>query len=424
MNAHIFCNLSTIKKIYEVLGRSALILFSLLIYACGGGGDGGGTTGGTSQVSISSLPSIQTVNENESVTVSLNASGEGSNALSFDWTVRFQNQDISFSGQGNDSITFVAPDVDGTGVVSVNVSIDAGDTPLIGATRHFSSITVLDLDVIDIPSLTDTDLPEVTDLDLSDIQSVSTWRVDAFQSGDVVIEGVDTHLEIVTHQISYLDRNINDEVTEQSCLADELLSFDTFLDRTCTEGETSVNFYQQGDAFRQELRCDDVVVLAANYTKLSDGIRTDFGELSLDFATHNDLVLTEEVCGSVTVTNASFELVDELDGTLTSIEFDTSLIALRTQYEGENLVVFLTLDETPNFGLFPFDSFFNSLDLNSITLFSDALPSLSGVEEGDSGSITIVSDSVTDIRGSLRVSITDISGVEEDLEGDFELRFE
>ncbi|KZN51154.1 hypothetical protein [Pseudoalteromonas luteoviolacea] len=65
---------------------------------------GSDDTPSVQNITYEALPAILTVNEGETICLSLNTNGEGVNGLKFNWTVKYLNQDVTVTGQGSDTI--------------------------------------------------------------------------------------------------------------------------------------------------------------------------------------------------------------------------------------------------------------------------------------------------------------------------------
>ena len=111
---------------------SALLVSLICISACSSGGSGEDSKPRDSsnrlkEITINGLDYglSKEFYEGETVTVSLNAQGDGASSLSYDWTVE---DGIDFRGQNTDTITFIAPQVTGYDSISVSVelSLDGG----------------------------------------------------------------------------------------------------------------------------------------------------------------------------------------------------------------------------------------------------------------------------------------------------------
>ena len=96
-----------------------LTTFLTLLSACGGGSTDEDPLE-IPKVTYQALPTSMSVNEGETVRLTLNLTGKGVEQLKFNWQV---SQDIPFTGQGTDTINFTAPNVDQLSTINVQVTL-------------------------------------------------------------------------------------------------------------------------------------------------------------------------------------------------------------------------------------------------------------------------------------------------------------
>lgn len=129
-----------------------LFSFSLLLLltACGGGSGGGGSepdpTPTVTTIEVAAL-SDQIVSEGELVTVTVSLTQGSVSDLDFDWSV-VSSSPISFEGQGSNRITFTAPSVEQTSVISIQVTLTLKEGTLVGNNLLFSSVYVMNAEPV------------------------------------------------------------------------------------------------------------------------------------------------------------------------------------------------------------------------------------------------------------------------------------
>ena len=408
--------------IFNKFSTCLVLIPSLFIYSCGGGGSSGSNSdspnmpGPIQQITIDEFPALLSVNENETVTLSLNPRGEGAGDLTFDWSVEFRGEPLEFSGQNTDSISFVAPEVDFGGSVSVRVDIDSTNVRLFGNNIQQTSVQIDDLNPPSFAEIGATsELPAVNALDLSVINDASTWRLNVYSRTESELAGTPILTEISAHETVYFTGT--EETLEQENCGTQTTTLDPFEFSgllNCDGSQANISFFQQGTELRVELSCPNNSSFAAfTYSLVDDSMRNNFGDLSIEFETRNNLEQTTAVCGITAVSRIS-----EID---TNISVSSTSIRLETEYEGAPFSLFLFFEGEPTFGRKAFNSEFNRLEISS-----DVLPGLSGGNTVPDvfSDITLLSTSSTDIEGSFEASIEDTSGEVEDIEGSFSLRFE
>lgn len=398
---------------------------AIFLIGCGGGGSEGEKQSTNKNITISRLPTTASINEGELVTLSLNTQGDDSNALSYDWEVKRNNEQISFSGQNTDTITFISPDVVNTGTISVSVKIDLSNGVLIGPKSQQSLITINDLNPpaeIQAYELAKTTvLPEVEILDTSSFISESTWVMTNYTTSNYTDDNAEYTIQqttIVPFTIKNTDaHNIN----LMSCGADipNRINITNYgVNKICNEESRSVKYYQEDENLRLELMCENKVVQASNFKKISNTNKTDLGELSLKFDTYNDQSTVTDICGTVTI-NEIRTAGSNNEGLI------TSNVTLISEYLGEPLEISIDLAEEPEFNLFLFFAQRNSaIKLNGVTLNSSMLPTIDNIKEQSSGSVTITSFSLPSLTGRFDINITDKNDSIENVESEFTLILE
>ncbi len=332
----------------------------------------------------------------------------------------FQGNPVSISGQNTDTITFTAPNVSAPGqiYVSVNVTLDGGT--LDGNESDSTTISIVDLDPPPAYNLgQSTSLTPADAIDLSEVMDNSTWRLNQFQYSQIDSGENTAHSKFSSHELVHLIA-VNDTTIEvTSCRSSIAVPLDlsNFAPGyTCNSGDRQVNYYQEPDQFRVELMCGEEVAIATSLTKLNNSQATSFGSLSLDFATFDDLSETTDVCGSVAI--------NYLDNRANGAETEavSSAIKLVSEYKNEALEVQLVLDGMPEMGTYTFGA--NGKSINAVKITNILLNDLSGQQEKDDGSISLLSDSPFDIDGWFAANITDSNSINEAVEGEFSLLME
>ena len=423
------------KNMYSIL---LLTITSTILVACGGGSGGSSApvSGGVDLITFTDFPLFVTAEEGTTVSFDLNASGDGAEELSYEWEIISNNDaDITISGQGTDSISFIAPEVDNTSTIRVEVQISSSNIQLIGQDSFSTSVTVINLDPDNEYEVgMTTTLPEVDAIDLSSIMPSSTWLVRGYTKQHTIQEGVNTVISRVTRELFHVTNTFEENTLHLSfCgtqdsfdfnLSDTFDTFNTYdiLDPSsvCESGNIDTKFYQENSNFRNELSCDGEVLSATDFIFISDEPRTDFGELEMTFDTYAPLETTSNVCGSIIVANVLQEATELQPAT----ESSASSITLVSEYQNQDIQVLLVLDDSNFFGVYFLDDFFNEFGLVSTTIFSDELPTINGVLNNTSGRFTLSSSSPLGVQGSLTIETTDTNLDEENIEAEFSLSFE
>lgn len=400
-----------------------------LLAACGGGSGGSSppVSGGVDRITFTDFPLSVSAEEGATVSFDLNASGDGTENLFYDWEIISNSDtDILISGQGTDSISFIAPEVDRTSTVRVEVQVSSPNVQLIGQDSFNTNVTVINVSTASAyeAGMT-TMLPEVDAIDLSHIMPASTWLVRQYTKQNTVIEGVDTVVSIVSRELFHITNTAIENTLDLSfCGKQDTLGFDisdasNFI-FACESGNIDTKFYQENSDFRTELRCDDEVLSGTDFTFISDEPRTNFGELEITFDTYAPLETTNNVCGSTVIANISQEATESQ----AAVQLNTSSVTLLSEYQNQDIELVLAFDDSEFLGIYFLDDFFNPFGLVSAAIFSDALPTINGVLNTTSGRITQSSNSPLSAEGSLTIETTDTNLAEENIEAEFSLSFE
>ena len=410
------------KNFYSTL---LLIITSSILVACGGGsgGSSGPVSGGVDLITFTSLPFFVSVGEGETVSFDLNASGDGAEDLSYDWEVTSDDANIIISGQGTDSISFIAPEVDANGVIRVQVQVSSSNTQIIGQDNFSTNVTVINLNPL--PTTREhevgmtTTLPEVDAIDFSSIMPSSTSLVRQYTKQKLTLEDIDTVISTVSREVFHVtNTSVENTLNLSFCGSQDTFDFDisdtSNFTIECESGNIDRKLYQENNDFRNELSCDGEILSATDFIFISEEPRTDFGDLEIMFDTYAALEITGNVCGSTVVANVSQE----------ATELNTSSVTLVSEYQNQNIEIFLALDDSEFFGIYLLNEIFNSSGLVSATISSDALPTINNVLNNSSGSITLSSSSPSEIEGSFRIKTTDTNLAEENIEAEFSLSFE
>ena len=261
-----------------------------------------------------------------------------------------------------------------------------------------------------------TDLPEVDAIDFSNVTSSSTWLVRGFSQETFDLEGIETIGSTVTREIFHVENVLFGNVLEASfCGSEERFTLDASLvgqNSDCDSDDQDLRFYQNDEDFRAEFSCNGAVVNAVDFIFISDSPRTDFGQLEMTFDTYADLEPTS-VCGATILNNLAQE----------NIELNVSSIRLVSEYQNQELELFIILDDADFSGIYNFDEFFNTPARNFVTVTSDALPTISGITNSTAGRLFLTGRSPTDITGDLDIQTTDVNLAEENIEAEFTLDF-
>lgn len=162
-------NLKGFTVLHYIIITTALTLLS----ACGGGSSNNASKD-NENFTYQPLPTRMSVNEGDPVSLTLNIAGEGANQVVFNWQIE---DDIVFSGQGTDSISFIAPDVERLKDIRVQVKLDDSNSRIIGFSDQDTFISIRNTDLVIGPNINEQrlDLPKVTTLNYNGLTDQSTW---------------------------------------------------------------------------------------------------------------------------------------------------------------------------------------------------------------------------------------------------------
>ena len=433
---HIIC---ITNNTFNVIKASIMASYcTLLLSGCGGSSeelndDNLVSLGADIPLNYTPLENNQQVDESQPVELSLNTQGVGIENLSYTWEVLFENENIAIQGQDTDTISFTAPEVEQDANIFVNVVIRSDDNTLFDPIENQIQIQVVDLTPPLLESFSDngasTLLPLVNSIDLSNVLEASTWLINEYKVVNNAVENNDTETETETYSynIGYLRQNTNNQINVQYCTTNQInpIRIDNYSNNiNCPQNNVTTRYYQRNNSFRIESICNNEIVQAINYRKISSTIKKSFGQLSLDFATHNDLKITENVCGAIDVTRKSTYSTPNDTDENSRFTFTSTRINLASEYEGAPINVHLFLDDELNSGSYFLAPAMDELPENAFTIRSTQLPSLNSIIENDNGSILLRAHSEINIDGSFDINITDISEVEESVKGEFILKLD
>lgn len=404
---------------------SVFALFcAVLLSACGGDAGVIREPGDYSYIELQP----RQVEERQSVSVSLNVAGLNKiYFLDYHWLVTFQGNEIEFHGQGTETITFLAPEVDAPENIEISATISGLSRKLNGDTETSTSITV-------VPSIEGrtplqeanigktTRLPRVSSLDLDAYPTGSTWQRTVFENNPENSPVLSNPLSHSAQSIVYLHRTDmasptpsatpspsanpveNTYYTLQACgesIEEPLILRYTASHVDCPEATstTETYYYQYQDSFRVEARCGTILKYAESYTKLSDSIEPSFGDISMNISNRNNLADSSNVCGSVHVYKATDDA--------TQLAIYASQIKTSNMYENERFYTTLSFWGAPSSaGTVLFQEGSNISGVNSIEFNTLALPEISDIQESNLGSITFTPSSASDIHLDFETSIT------------------
>ncbi|WP_143871223.1 hypothetical protein [Catenovulum sediminis] len=405
----------------SVLKSCAVItLLSSFLTGCSGGSD---NTNGNEQssfdvstITIERLPYSVEALEGETVELTLNTSGSGSENLTYHWSL--DDSSVVFLGQGTPSISFTAPDVTSSETISVEVRLGHKETTLMGDNTFRSGVIVFDASAkpksYEIGKLTS--LPKVEMLDLSGILAGSTWQqyyyftitgsdaADALFEQELTVNDIVFINEVQGLNFQYDVCSINTEITTD---------FSESYNDNAQCAEKAINYYQQGDRFRVESVCDGKVNLAHEFKKISDTRQLNLASLKLEFSSQQNLDTTQGCGYWVSISRTELN-----SGNTTNF----SEVGVVTDYMNERLSFSLKLGQPIESSLLFFDPFFtDGAKINYIDLHSTALPELSKIMSNDEGSASIVVTSLNNLSGNFSTTITDSNGNIEEVSGSFSL---
>ena len=405
--------------------RFSIILTTLLtlLSACGGGSSDE-VVQEVAKLTYQPLASTMTVNEGETVNLTLNLTGEGAKEVKFDWQVE---GDITFSGQGSDSISFVAPEVDTIRSIRVQVKLADSNSRTIGFSSQNIFISVQNIEKITDPvnNGEESDIPVVTALNFNELNDTSTWFHETTQfTNELNEDGTTTTIE--TQQLSLVHIETVNVATETVTLSE--CGFSGTVDlvvpsyretNDCGDLQSSLTIRQSDGKFRLERMCGENLVAASTYTKKSDNRSNSNGELNIDFSSYDDLEKTSDVCGIVATAEVkSYDTDSTLSGTAKA-----SVLRLFTEYQGNPLELQFQIDKFPTASFASLSTGFSGD--NFAKIFSNVLPDISNLSKSDTGRILFDFDNdKTNIKADFNFSLTSRAGPGESIEGEFTLVFE
>ncbi|TMP79446.1 hypothetical protein CWB73_13565 [Pseudoalteromonas phenolica] len=412
------------EKTLKKLLLSSLIALSLS--ACGGGGgDDKSEPQGIKNITYTALPSTSSADEGDTINLSLNTQGTGASDLKFTWSVKLDNQDVTFTGQGTDSISFTAPDVDKNSTIIINVSLDSSNT--IGFRDQSTLISVTDLNPAPVePPIVAPETPPTIELDLSNLNNGSTW-IETQQLYVKTVLADSSYTTVETKVIRPLI--IESTNTELANFTADYCGFEDILEIAptamfdpvqCSEGEGETVLTQQEDSFSVTKLCDGVVVAKSEFKKHSDDSVTRFGSLELTFDNYPDLKTDNNLCGLVATSTAKAF-------TANNVEIDQSVssaIRLLTEYEGSPFELFFSTDTAPNRLFGSLDSFMSGGAYHA-KLITEVYPEISDPVKSSSGTIIFeFGNTLSNINADFRFTLPVSNAPSEQVEGKFELIIE
>ncbi|MCF2857519.1 hypothetical protein L1286_08565 [Pseudoalteromonas sp. SMS1] len=413
------------KRLIKTNKLLVVAAMALSLSACGSGGsEDAPSTAEVQNITYEALPTLLSINEGEVVRLSLNTKGGGAHTLKFKWTVKYLNQDISFSGQGTDTISFTAPDVEQQGSIEVRVDLEEGQSQkTFGFQNQYTLLSVKDLDITVTPPISDLGLgEEVSHIDTSVLTIGSTW-IETHKSNFRVNQADNSYNKVDATLIRSFIVNSADQsmqtVNTEYCGFDDLNRIElnaSVLSAECSKGEISTQLFQQNNRFSIVQKCDgDIVGLSTFQKKSSDNV-TSFGSLNLRFEHYSD-IQTQEVCGVVATANVKAYSADNRETAST----DSTAIRLITQQAGNDFELQFAFNDSPNRLLVSLNSFFD--ENNKATMRSLAYPELNA--SSDRGMMELdLQNTISHIKSEFNFTVQKTTGSAEKVEGEFELILE
>lgn len=398
-----------------------LTTFLTLLSACGGGSTDEAPLE-IPKVTYHALPTSMSVNEGETVRLTLNLAGEGVDQLKFNWQV---SQDIPFTGQGTDTINFTAPNVDQLSTINVQVTLE-NSSKVIGFSDQRTSVIVANIETLNENNgnMPQSGLPKVDNLNFDGLTSGSTWFNEQVSFTSTINSNGNTITgETRRLNLTYIEAiNVSTEtITLSECgLTDTYdININEFAADVQCETSSSLNIIQNDNEFRLERMCGDKVVMASTYTKKSDNRSVSHGELNINFSSYENLANTTQVCGIVVTS----EVKSYASNDILSETAKASILRLFTEYQGNPFELQFLLDKHPT-NLFAFLTTGFMTD-NFAKIYSNVLPEISNLPESDSGTINF--DFYNDnknIKADFDFSLSSADGHRESIEGSLTLLFE
>jgi hypothetical protein len=410
-------------KATNVLSYTILTAFLLLLTACGRQSDKNVLE--TPIVTYQPLQTTMTVNEGGAVILTLNVAGEGAEQLKFDWQV---DGEIYFSGQGTDSISFIAPSVDSFTTINVQVKLDsAHNSSLINFSDQYTLVSVANIETIAEANgiLQDVDLPKVTSLNFEELIEGSSWFHEKIAFNKKInITGDKVTVKTKKQSLIHIEAtNVSTaELTLSQCGLTgtydiDLANYEANI--ACSSANSTLHIQQAGKKFRVERRCDDKIIMASIYTKQSNDRLISNSKFSTALESYDDINITTQVCGMlVTDEVKTYDSNDNL-----SITETASVIRLFTNYQGNPFELKFQIDEFPTKGFATLNTGF--LNDNVAKIYTNVLPEISDLPKSQFGSITFdLNNSMKNIKAQFDFSVTSTEGQREAIKGEFKLFFE
>lgn len=400
-----------------------LITFLSLLSACGGGSSNDASKD-SKNFTYQPLPTSMSVNEGEPVTLTLSIAGEGANQVKFNWQIE---DDIAFSGQGTDSISFTAPEVERLKSIRVQVKLDDSNSRIIGFSDQGTFVSINNTDPVIEPTINEpnSEFPKVEAINFNNLTDQSTWFYERTQFTSLANQDGSIYT-VETRKLSLLHIeavNVSTEtITVSECGLTETydisaINYEENVD--CGGATSSLSIRQTDNEFRLERMCDDQVVTASTFTKHSDSRVESNGELNIDFTTYDDLASTSQVCGIVATSEVKSYGLD----TVLTATAKASVLRLFTEYLGNPLELQFQIDAHPTDFLVSLSTNFSNQNVAKI--YTDVLPEISDLSESRFGTLTFDFDNVnTNIKADFDFSMRSRSGPQETVNGEFTLLFE
>ncbi|KZN58106.1 hypothetical protein N473_05025 [Pseudoalteromonas luteoviolacea CPMOR-1] len=418
---------STIEKQVMMTKKLALTAaVALSLSACGGGSGGSNDTTPavtTQTITYQALPSFVDVNEGEQVRLSLNTKGSGASDLKFDWQVSFDNQPLTISGQGSDTISFTAPEVDGRRTVQVRVSLsDSSEANTFGFQDQFLTVNVADLTPTEPTTGPQSELGTiVTEIDMSAMVAGSTWIETQNQyTKQAQLDNTYTaiHTELTRSFIlGAIDQN-NQTIDTNYCGFEDLTSVDlasVFASVSCDSGNRTRQFFQKDGSFSVVEKCDDIVIGQSTFKQKSAESITNFGNLTINF--DNYPKLDNSACGVVVSTEV--ESINQDNEVLVSV--DATAFRLITEYEGNDFEVLFSFEGATDDFLVSIGGIIGAE--NKAIIQSGSYAELGG--EASRGLLKFeFGNTPVNFKGTFDLTLPSSTAVDEQLEGEFELVLE
>ena len=398
-----------------------LTTFLTLLSACGGGSTDEDPLE-IPKVTYQALPTSMSVNEGETVRLTLNLTGKGVEQLKFNWQV---SQDIPFTGQGTDTINFTAPNVDQLSTINVQVTLE-NSSKVIGFSDQRTSVIVANIETLNENNgnIPQSNLPKVDNLNFHGLTSGSTWFNEQVSFTSTINSSGNTiTVETRRLNLTYIEAiNLSSEtITLSECGLTGSFDIDVVNYAAGIECETSstLNISQNDNEFRLARMCGDKIVAASTYTKKSENKLTSNGELSLSFSSYENLPSTNQVCGIVATSEVKSY---SPDNTLTE-KAEASALRLFTEYQGNPFELQFLIDDLPT-------TLFSSLHTsilrdNVAKINSSVLPEISNLAGSEFGTIIFdFGNTDKNIKADFDFSLSSTGGHKESIEGSFTLLFE